>query len=265
MNPAALLAHIVSQTRQNVEFLISQNQISVDNGRDILAKLPSPSPSSSDAYIEPLIQRTQNITLQSPPTSTTTTVVTSPVPNPTLNLAHTTQSTESPPPAGPAVLFQAKAMWNYNEQGQNSGDLSFIAGEMIDVIAETNADWWTGSHKGKQGLFPSNYVERTPLVSVLPSPAPTPYSEKVQGAGFAHSSYQPTGGYQGPPPPSQSGYAPYGPGVSTQPIQPTTAPEAPKKSKFGSGLKNTLAHSAVGGVGFGAGSAVGSGLINSIF
>jgi len=49
-------------------------------------------------------------------------------------------------------------------------------------------------------------------------------------------------------------------------VQP--APQAPaepkKKSKFG-GLGSTLATSAAGGLGFGAGAAVGGDLINSIF
>jgi len=41
-------------------------------------------------------------------------------------------------------------------------------------------------------------------------------------------------------------------------------PQPPKKKRFG-GLGNTLAQSAAGGVGFGAGSAVGSGIVNSLF
>lgn len=45
---------------------------------------------------------------------------------------------------------------------------------MIEVIEENNPDWWTGKVNGKQGLFPSNYVEKiAPARAVPPVPAPT--------------------------------------------------------------------------------------------
>ncbi len=40
MDSSALLAHILSQTKQNIEFLASQNKISPSDARDIIAKLP---------------------------------------------------------------------------------------------------------------------------------------------------------------------------------------------------------------------------------
>ena len=43
-------------------------------------------------------------------------------------------------------------------------DLSFRAGDIIAIIAETNADWWTGrlanNPNSREGLFPANYVEK---------------------------------------------------------------------------------------------------------
>lgn len=42
MDTHPFVAHILSQTRQNLEFLIAQNQISENDGRDILAKLSAP-------------------------------------------------------------------------------------------------------------------------------------------------------------------------------------------------------------------------------
>lgn len=38
---SALLANIVSQTRQNIEFLVAQNEISRDAGQRMLAQLPN--------------------------------------------------------------------------------------------------------------------------------------------------------------------------------------------------------------------------------
>ena len=243
-------SHILLQTRQNIEFLIAQNQIPQNDGREILEKLPP-----------------------------TATVVSS----------------------GPA--FKARALWGYNEQGQvcpyrsfsgtlllpspytqDPNDLSFQPGDLIDVIAETNPDWWTGTHRGRRGLFPSNYVERLhPPVYVAPiPPVPTPYAPPSHSGPDkppfqptpSSYPYQPAGGYQ--PPLPGGAYNPYSGPAQPQPPQVVANPEQPpKKGKFGGKFGSTvclnvyvrsgsirliffppilqLAHSAVGGVGFGAG------------
>jgi hypothetical protein len=77
--------------------------------------------------------------------------------------------------------------------------LSFAAGDTIEIVDETNADWWTGRVNGKQGLFPSTYVEK------LAHPAPNGNSEKKP--------YKPFGAaYQGmdSPPPTDQGVNPIG-------------------------------------------------------
>ncbi|KAG5645192.1 hypothetical protein DXG03_006710 [Asterophora parasitica] len=272
VDSAALLAHIISQTRQNVDFLVAQKQLSEHDGRDILLRLPI-SPASDPT--SRIIQQTQNLDIRSNSPA---------APSP---VSRNTYAPSYQPPSGPPAtqrappLFQAKANWGYNESGQNPGDLSFRAGETIDIIAETNADWWTGRHNGKEGLFPSNYVQRLSPSGAPPVPA---YQEKAHnpiggpgphgygpGPGPVYQSYQPPPpqGYQGGPPPHP--YASYGPPPSA-PVQivqaappPAPAPEPEKKSGLGSSLGNTLAHSAVGGVGLGAGSAIGSGIIHSLF
>jgi hypothetical protein len=48
------------------------------------------------------------------------------------------------------------------------------------------------------------------------------------------------------------------------PPQPVPEQQRPQKNKFG-GLGQTMAQSAAGGVGFGAGAAIGSGIVGSIF
>ena len=58
---------------------------------------------------------------------------------------------------------------------QDADDLSFEAGDIIEIVEETNADWWTGRVNGKQGLFPSAYVER---VAPAPAPGPAPSAAK---------------------------------------------------------------------------------------
>ncbi|PBK75490.1 SH3-domain-containing protein [Armillaria solidipes] len=241
MDSSALLAHILSQTKQNIEFLASQNKISPSDARDIIARLPQ------DPAVGDITRSAQNLLVRSPPPP--------PIPQP-YN-------------APPVTVSKAKAIWGYNESRQDPHDLSFRAGDVIEIVAEANADWWTGRHNGVEGLFPSNYVERLPPDTAVvqkaatynpPPTAPYPLYQPPMG---------PPTGYGPPPSQYNSSYPAYQPPPpQPAPTQVTTqvTVEEPKKSKFGGGgLKNTLAHSAVGGVGFGAGSAVGSGIINSIF
>lgn len=48
----------------------------------------------------------------------------------------------------------------YSYQAQTEGDLSFSAGDRIEVVQKTGSqdDWWTGKVNGAQGIFPGNYV-----------------------------------------------------------------------------------------------------------
>ncbi|KAH9958574.1 SH3 domain-containing protein [Russula dissimulans] len=266
-DPSALVAHIVSQTRHNVEFLVAQNEISRDAGQRILSQLPS----SSDAAVWELSEQTRLMAIPS---------------------AHSQHSVEydrpSRPPSGPPVrrvpqpqpsLQRARALWAYNEDGSEPNDLSFRTGDIIEVVAETNSDWWTGKVNGKEGIFPSNYVEKIPQPAGPPS---YPLPGEVRGPSPAVSPAPPQ---SGPPAPYQPAY--HGPppgGYQSQPLQPYNqymgppsqpppqqvivqqAPpsQPPKSNRFG-GLGQVLATSAAGGVGFGAGAAIGGGIVDAIF
>ncbi|XP_062062017.1 unconventional myosin-Ie [Lepus europaeus] len=77
------------------------------------------------------------------------------------------QTTSRPPPAGgrpkpqpkpkPQVP-QCKALYAYD--AQDTDELSFNANDVIDIIKEDPSGWWTGRLRGKQGLFPNNYVTK---------------------------------------------------------------------------------------------------------
>ncbi|KAM4660488.1 LOW QUALITY PROTEIN: unconventional myosin-Ie [Amazona ochrocephala] len=77
------------------------------------------------------------------------------------------QTTNRPPPAGgrpkpqpkpkPQVP-QCRALYAYD--AQDTDELSFNANDVIDVIKEDPSGWWTGRLRGKQGLFPNNYVTK---------------------------------------------------------------------------------------------------------
>ncbi|XP_068176609.1 unconventional myosin-Ie isoform X2 [Antennarius striatus] len=72
-----------------------------------------------------------------------------------------------PPPGGgrpkPAPkpkphVPQCKALYAYD--AQDTDELSFNADDVIDIIKEDGSGWWTGRLRGKQGLFPNNYVTK---------------------------------------------------------------------------------------------------------
>jgi len=212
---AVLVAHIVSQIEQNVNFLASQNYISNGDASAILTRLPN----VDEKAVANLAIGNRNIPSPAMP---------HPVPT-------------------PSTSAQSRALWGYNENGQDPNDLSFAAGDIIEIVEETNADWWTGRLNGKQGLFPSTYVEKLPpaAASGVTAPAKQPY--RPFGAAFH--------GMNAPPPPGQ--------GANSVGLQEKEGTEA-KKDKFGQ-YKSTLAHSAAGGVGFGAGAAIGGGLVRAIF
>lgn len=77
------------------------------------------------------------------------------------------QTTSRPTPAGgrpkpqpkpkPQVP-QCKALYAYD--AQDTDELSFNANDVIDIIKEDPSGWWTGRLRGKQGLFPNNYVTK---------------------------------------------------------------------------------------------------------
>ncbi|KAI5120209.1 hypothetical protein M0805_006315 [Coniferiporia weirii] len=284
---SALLTHIISQTKSNLDFLVSQNYLVASDAAGILSKLTTleADPESSTSPMLPIAERTQQLSLidrdigmperaQSPPKAV--------IPARRVPL---------PPRSPSARVQQAKALWDYN--GPDPNDLSFRAGDIIEIVSETNVDWWTGKLHGQQGLFPSNYVERIETrmpasPGRAPKPVPAPMGRPGYGppSGYGSpSSFSPgpppwqnapppgpPAWQQGPPmgPPQPYGYekqpmyAPAPMPMQAPPVQQAPPPQPEKTSRFG-GLGNTMATAAAGGVGFGAGSAVGAGIIDSIF
>ncbi|KAI6165692.1 SH3-domain-containing protein [Pisolithus thermaeus] len=272
--PSPAFTHIISQTQQNIELLIAHGQIPEDDGRAILAMLSragSPSPASVTA----LTRRVSHLSVSSSKSS--------------------------------ATKAEARALWDWTSE--DPSDLNFRAGDIIEIISETNADWWTGRNRaGKQGIFPSAYVERLRSSSEKLSPIPFPDTPKSDTSSMKigpvqrYSSSSPASSqkytaspappYPSPPgpPPSQSygpppglsqQYGPPGPPQQYVPppgpptpyetpyYPPATSPQPtpqqpPKHGKLGN-FGRTIAQSAAGGLGFGAGAAVGSDIINSIF
>lgn len=59
-----------------------------------------------------------------------------------------------PRPQGP----RCRALYQYI--GQDTDELSFDASDVFDLVKEDPSGWWTGRIRGKEGLFPGNYVEK---------------------------------------------------------------------------------------------------------
>ncbi|KAI0701223.1 SH3 domain-containing protein, partial [Cytidiella melzeri] len=250
-----LLDHIFSQTQANISFLAAQNYISGPEAADIITRLSSAH--SRAGNVDSGIANSMQALVLAPSAAAP--------PHP---------SRRNVPPAPQSRSNQARGVWGYNEDGREPNDLSFSTGEIIEIIEENNADWWTGKCRGRQGLFPSNHVEKlSPASPSIPSSGPpvnipAPYSQPPAGPPQPSG---PLGGYRNERPV----YKPFGatyqavdqPPPANAPVANSVglqqAPE-PKKSRFG-GLGNTMANSAAGGVGFGAGAAIGSGIVNAIF
>jgi len=68
----------------------------------------------------------------------------------------------APPPPAPrpkAGVQYATALYDYVATA--AGDLSFSAGDKIEIVkkSESTEDWWTGKLNGVEGVFPGNYVQ----------------------------------------------------------------------------------------------------------
>nr|CAG8551061.1 4475_t:CDS:10 [Entrophospora candida] len=76
------------------------------------------------------------------------------------------KSSSKPPPIAPKPNIpprkkQPTAVALYDFDGEQDGDLTFSKGDVITITkqSESTNDWWTGKCKGKEGIFPANYVE----------------------------------------------------------------------------------------------------------
>ncbi|KAL4895331.1 protein hob1 [Aspergillus ambiguus] len=80
-------------------------------------------------------------------------------------LAAAAKSKPAPPPPRPkparfsAPVETVTALYDYEAQAH--GDLSFSAGDVIEIVqrTENTNEWWTGRVDGREGQFPANYVQ----------------------------------------------------------------------------------------------------------
>ena len=80
-------------------------------------------------------------------------------------------------------IRRAKVAFSY--AADNIDELSLEPGQIVEVLAEEEEGWWRGKMGGKEGVFPSNFVEIIEEVAEPPKPAASAASSQ-------------------PPPPQQS-------------------------------------------------------------
>lgn len=62
------------------------------------------------------------------------------------------------PPFTAPCIETCTALYPYTAQAD--GDLTFLAGAVIEIIDRSDSEgWWTGRYQGVQGAFPGNYVQ----------------------------------------------------------------------------------------------------------
>ncbi|POS70438.1 BAR adaptor protein [Diaporthe helianthi] len=124
------------------------------------------SPSAATPTKMAFHQRTQSVENPPPPYSAgpTSPTLTSPK---SASLAAAVAAKSKPPPPKPKpsrlsatpAAETVTALYDYSAQAE--GDLSFHAGDVIEIVTRTQNEneWWIGKLHGKQGQFPGNYVQ----------------------------------------------------------------------------------------------------------
>ncbi|KAG5716470.1 Protein SSU81 [Termitomyces sp. T112] len=73
--------------------------------------------------------------------------------------AGTSTLPDTAPPAEPAFLYKAKALYPYTASADDPSEVSFAKGDILDIV-DKNGKWWhTRKPDGKMGIVPSNYLQ----------------------------------------------------------------------------------------------------------
>lgn len=117
----ALLAHVVAQTKANIDFLVSQNYLLANDASGVLSKL-STLESEADAASNPVLsaaERTRQLALTDGPPGFTGMPTPSRPQSPPKAVMPTRRAVLPPRPSrSPAPRVQrARALWDYNENG----------------------------------------------------------------------------------------------------------------------------------------------------
>ncbi|BGP18863.1 hypothetical protein JCM10213_003518 [Rhodosporidiobolus nylandii] len=68
-------------------------------------------------------------------------------------------ATRPPPPAAPQARGIGHAVALYDYDATQPEDLPFKEGERVEILEVVSDDWYRGALNGKEGIFPSSYVQ----------------------------------------------------------------------------------------------------------
>uniref|UniRef100_F6YFX4 Myosin IE, gene 2 n=1 Tax=Xenopus tropicalis TaxID=8364 RepID=F6YFX4_XENTR len=68
------------------------------------------------------------------------------------------RSKPAPAPKPQPSLPRCRALYAYD--AQDTDELSFNANDELEIVREDPSGWWQGRIRGREGLFPGNYVEK---------------------------------------------------------------------------------------------------------
>ncbi|NP_001080439.1 myosin IE, gene 2 L homeolog [Xenopus laevis] len=68
------------------------------------------------------------------------------------------RSKPAPKPKPQPALPLCRALYAYD--AQDTDELSFNANDQLEIVREDPSGWWQGRIRGREGLFPGNYVEK---------------------------------------------------------------------------------------------------------
>ncbi|KAG8546080.1 hypothetical protein GDO81_019807 [Engystomops pustulosus] len=68
------------------------------------------------------------------------------------------RSKPTPKPKPQPQLPRCRALYAYD--AQDTDELSFNAEDILEIVREDPSGWWQGRIRGRDGLFPGNYVEK---------------------------------------------------------------------------------------------------------
>ncbi|KAI3326412.1 reduced viability upon starvation protein-like protein [Xylariaceae sp. AK1471] len=138
----------------------------------LLTQGPSPSPSPAVSFKYGQQAQPEAVENPPPPYSAAALPTKSPLSpsfgsssSPALAAAVAGKPKPPPPKPKPSRLGGAPAVESvtalYDYSAQAEGDLSFRAGDVIEIVSRTQNEneWWIGKIHGRQGQFPGNYVK----------------------------------------------------------------------------------------------------------